>query len=84
MKLSIAYHCHDCQEIFARAPHGVCPRCMSREMSSLSWLVKSAAEREEWFDRIRGGARRTQGVASKPAFRYSCPSVINSIKSRVV
>jgi len=84
MKLSIAYYCHDCQEIFARAPHGVCPRCLSREMSSLSWLVKSAAEREAWFDRICSDARRTQGVASKSAFRYSCPSVVHSIKSSVV
>ena len=80
MKLSIAYHCHDCQAIFDRAPRGVCPRCASSAMSSLSWLVKSAAEREAWFDRIYGRSRRTPGVASRPAFRYSCPSVVNSIK----
>lgn len=79
MKLSVAYHCHDCQEIFERAPRGACPRCMSNEISSLSWLVKSAAEREAWFDRIRGGARRGHET-TRSAFRYSCPSTVNSIE----
>ena len=82
MKLSVAYHCHDCQEIFERAPRGVCPRSASREISSLSWLVKSAAEREAWFDRIRGGGRSVQEVATRPAFRYSCPSLVNRIEPK--
>jgi hypothetical protein len=80
MKLSIAYHCHDCQEIFERAPHGVCPRCSSREISSLSWLVKSASEREAWFARIRGATRRGPALAARPTFRYSCPTVVNTIE----
>ncbi|MGE0679961.1 MAG: hypothetical protein AB7P69_03485 [Candidatus Binatia bacterium] len=82
MKLSVAYHCHDCQEIFERAPYGTCPRCASHEISALSWLVKSAAEREAWFDRIRGGARQTQEKASRPAFSYSCPTTVNRIEQK--
>jgi hypothetical protein len=82
MKLSVAYHCHDCQEIFERAPQGVCPRCASHEISALSWLVKSAAEREAWLDRIRGGARHAQERASRPAFRYSCPATVNRIEPK--
>lgn len=82
MKLSVAYHCQDCQEIFDRAPHGVCPRCASREISSLSWLVKSAAEREAWFERIRGGGRRTLAPVSRPVFRYSCPASVNTIEPK--
>jgi hypothetical protein len=82
MKLSVAYHCHDCQEIFERAPRGACPRCASHEISSLSWLVKSAAEREAWFDRIRGGVRRAQGAAVRPAFYYSCPATVNRIEPK--
>lgn len=82
MKLSVAYHCHDCQEIFERAPYGVCPRCASYEISALSWLVKSAAEREAWLNRIRGGARHSQERASRPAFRYSCPAMANRIERK--
>jgi hypothetical protein len=82
MKLSVAYHCHDCQEIFERAPRGVCPRCASREISSLSWLVKSAAEREAWFDRIHGGARRVNRETPCPTFRHSCPSTVNRIEPK--
>lgn len=80
MKLSIAYHCHDCQEIFERAPHGVCPRCSSREISSLSWLVKSASEREAWFERIRGASRRESTPPMRPSVRYSCPTAVNTIE----
>jgi hypothetical protein len=80
MKLLVAYHCHDCQEIFERAPRGVCPRCASHEIFSLSWLVKSAMEREVWFDRIRGGGRRAQDAALRPAFRSSCPATVNRIE----
>jgi hypothetical protein len=80
MKLSIAYHCHDCQEIFERAPHGGCPRCSSREISSLSWLVRSAAEREAWFGRIRGASHRAPSPATRPLLRYSCPTGVNRIE----
>lgn len=82
MKLSIAYHCHDCQEIFERAPYGACPRCSSREISSLSWLVKSASEREAWFERIRGASGRTPTPPARPVFRYSCPTVVNAIEPK--
>ena len=82
MKLSIAYHCHDCQEIFERAPYGACPRCSSREISSLSWLVKSASEREAWFERIRGVSGRAPTSPTRPVFRYSCPTVVNTIEPK--
>lgn len=80
MKLSIAYYCLKCQEIFERAPQRACPRCASRDISVLSWLVKSAAERQAWFERIRvyGGTRRAP--AFRPAFRYSCPTLVNTIE----
>jgi hypothetical protein len=80
MKLSVAYHCYDCQEIFERAPWGACPRCASREVSSLAWLVKSAAEREAWLARICGRIRRAPTPAFRPAFHYSCPATVNSIE----
>lgn len=80
MKLSVAYHCQDCQEIFERAPRGVCPRCASHEVASLSWLVKSAAERAAWFTRIRGEGRSVQAKTTRPAFHSSCPTTINGIE----
>ena len=82
MKLAVAYHCQDCQEIFARAPRGVCPRCASRKVSAFSWLVKSAAEREAWFDGIHGGARRVTRGTPRPAPRHSCPSTVNRIEPK--
>jgi hypothetical protein len=82
MKLLVAYHCHVCQEIFERAPHDRCPRCASHGVAALFWLVKSAAEREAWFDRIRGGVRRVQERASRSAFRYSCPATVNRIEPK--
>ncbi|HXG18088.1 MAG TPA: hypothetical protein VNN62_03310 [Methylomirabilota bacterium] len=78
MKLSVAYHCQECQEIFERAPRRVCPQCASRDISLLSWLVKSAAEREAWVERISGGTRRAP--AFRPALRYSCPTLVNTIE----
>jgi hypothetical protein len=80
MKLSITYHCLDCQEIFEFAPHGACPCCSSREISSLSWLVKSAAEREAWFERIRGASRRESAPTARPSLRYPCPTEVNTIE----
>jgi hypothetical protein len=82
MKLSIAYHCHDCHEIFERAPHGACPRCSSHEISSLSWLVKSASEREAWFERIRGGIRSVPPPTPRPAFSYTCPTTVNTLEPK--
>jgi hypothetical protein len=72
MKLATAYYCSACQEIFERAPYGSCPRCASQDISSLSWLVKSAAEREAWLHRIHGSAKRSVRPEAKPAFAYSC------------
>jgi len=80
MKLSVAYHCQKCQEIFARAPQKACPRCASRAISLLSWLVRSAAEREAWFERIYDGTRGAP--VSRPAFRYSCPTLVNTIEPK--
>lgn len=82
MKLAVAYHCQDCQEIFERAPYGACPRCASHAISALSWLVKSTAEREAWLGRIRGGARQVHERTSRPAFSYSCPTMVNTIEQK--
>jgi hypothetical protein len=87
MKLSTAYHCHACKEIFERAPRGVCPMCASQEVYSLSWLVRSAAERESWLRRIRGPrvrARLLPASFPRPALIYSCPAQANTLEPEVV
>jgi len=35
MKLSVAYHCHDCQEIFERAPRRLSTVRLSRDFFAL-------------------------------------------------
>ena len=82
MKLSVAYHCHGCQEIFERAPHGVCPRCASQEISCLSWLVKSTEERTAWFERIQGATRRIPTLPAKAAFHHSCSTTVNTLEPK--
>jgi hypothetical protein len=86
VKLPHAYHCQSCQEIFERAPRGVCPVCTSHEVYSLSWLVKSAAERESWLRRIYGAKPRQRfltAASPRPALTYSCSAEANTLEPEV-
>lgn len=53
-----------CGEVFHHAPGGMCPDCGSQAIRSLSWLLKSAAERQDWLDRI-GATRRRLAALSR-------------------
>jgi hypothetical protein len=87
MKLTHAYLCHSCQEIFERAPQGRCPACASHAISSLAWQVMPTAERESWLRRIRGGrsvGRFLPAGATKPALPYPCPTSANTLEAEAV
>ncbi len=52
-----SYICHgegeeECGEVFRYAPRGVCPRCSSRNIQPLSWLVRPVEERRDWLEKI--------------------------------
>lgn len=52
-----------CGEVFRYAPGGRCPDCGSTAVRPLSWLLKSAAERQAWLDKIGAARERRRLVA---------------------
>lgn len=54
-----------CGEVFRCASGGTCPDCGSQSIRSLSWLLKGAAERQEWLDRIGAKRRRLTALSRK-------------------
>lgn len=69
LKIQDAYLCCNslddngaiCGEVFRGTWRG-CPDCGSQSICSLSWLLKSAAERQEWLDKI--GAAKTRRIVA--------------------
>ena len=60
MKLSpLLYHCESCQELFERAPLGVCPVCASTKVYPLTAKLQPIAEQLRWLQQIRSGRGHT-------------------------
>ncbi len=68
MKIANTYLCYACQEIFERAAHAECPKCLSNDISALSWLVQPEPVREAWLRRIHAAKSQQAGwfVSSEP------------------
>jgi len=55
MKLSpLIYHCKACNELFERAPKGVCTNCQSDDILPLTTMLQTLVERRQWLKRIHG------------------------------
>ncbi len=62
MKISRAYICFSCHEVFERAPYGKCQVCNSTAVYPLSWFGRPDEEKSKWFNLINGGKESSKEV----------------------